>query len=719
MLRMATKRMREHARATQMKQVSQRLRNGRIEVMAVPRPVLTPEGVIVEVRASLVSPGTERSTVEAARQGLIGKVRARPEQARLVLDKARAEGVRSTWNEVRRRLDEPSPLGYSSAGVVLEVGERVHALKPGDRVACGGGGHAVHAEFNSVPGNLCVRLPENVAFEAGAFATVGSIAMHGLRRADAKLGERIAVIGLGLVGQLTCRLLASAGCSAVGVDVVSELVAHAAAHGASRAYTRSELDLNDLPPAARDCDAVIVTAATHSDDPLKLAGALARDRGRVVVVGAVGLTVPRSRYYGKELELRMSRSYGPGRYDRAYEERGIDYPIGYVRWTERRNMAAFVELMGQGRVPVDDLVTARIRLEDAANAYERLVEGPSSPLGLVLTYAPATEERPSAASRTRPAPRSGVPPRVGVIGAGSFAQRVMIPGLRSAGFELSMVASANGLSAAGVAERFGFATAATPDELLDAGTLDAIGIGSRHGSHADYALRALEADKAVFVEKPPALTLEELKRLRGAASGRVLQVGFNRRFAPLAAAMRTHIAPGEHPVELLYRVAAGRLPDDHWLNDPDDGGGRLLGEGCHFVDFACWFMECLPEQVSACVPAAPSTLKLQQRFTITLTFPNESIATVVYGSESSVKVGKEFVEVHAAGRSAMLNDYRRLELFGPNGGKTTRARRGDKGHRTQFAAFRNQLTGDVPTGPSPLDTMAVTIEALRAAGSAG
>ena len=705
---------RSHAKL--MRQVTQRLRNGRIEVMDVPRPVLMPDGVVVDVRASLLSAGTERSTLEAARSGLIGKAQARPEQVRQVLEKARTEGVRATIGAVRTRLDQPSPLGYSSAGVVLEVGERVSDLRPGDRVACAGGGHAVHAELNYVPGNLCVRLPESVPFEAGAFGAIGSIALHGVRQADAQIGERVAVIGLGLVGQLACRLLRAAGCEVVGIDVVGDLVERARKAGVSKAFSRAELDLGDLPLGAGECDAVIVTAATGSDDPVRLAGALARDRARVIVVGDVGMTLPRSSYYGKELELRLSRSYGPGRYDRVYEERGLDYPIGYVRWTEGRNLAAFVALLAEGRIAVDDLITARLPVDEAPELYEQLVNGSTSPLGLVLTYAPSepTVERIAApASRVRGRGRSA--PVAGVIGAGSFSQRVLIPSLREAGFELSIVASASGLSAKAAAETFGFARAVTPDEVCEAENLDAVFVASRHGSHAAYATRALEHGRAVFVEKPPAVTVEQLDRLREASSGRVLQVGFNRRFAPMAIAMREHVVRPGQPVELLYRVAAGRLPEDHWLNDPDDGGGRLLGEGCHFVDFACWFIGGLPTRVSASVPEERLQLALAQRFSITLGFPNGSIATILYGSESASGLGKERVEAHSAGSSAILDDFRRLNLRGTGRSRTRRDRGQDKGHRAQMRAFRRALDGEAVNEPDPLDTMRVTLQALASA----
>jgi len=700
-----------------MQQVTQRLRDGKIEVMEVPPPTVAPEGVLVDVRASLLSAGTERSTVEAARRGLIGKARARPEQARQVLEKARRDGVKATVSAVRTRLDQPSPLGYSSAGVVLAAGALVSDLRPGDRVACAGSGYAVHAELNYVPANLCARLPDTVSFESGAFGTVGSIALHGVRQAEVQIGERVAVIGLGLVGQLSCRLLAAAGAEVVGVDVVPELVQRALASGVANAYGRAELDPKELPPGAQECDAIIITAATASDDPVNLAGTLARDRARVVVIGDVGMDLPRNSYYGKELDLRLSRSYGPGRYDSAYEKRGLDYPIGYVRWTERRNLAAFVSLIGDGRLSVEDLITARIPIEGAPVAYEQLVDAEHTPLGLVLTYSSST---PPASGREvaddRESRRTLPAPSAGLIGAGSFSQRVLIPGLRDAGFALSMVASASGLTASGAAERFGFSRAATPDEVLDAPDVDVVCVASRHGSHAEYAAQALERDRAVFVEKPPALTWEQLQRLREASRGRTLQVGFNRRFAPLAVAMRDHVVWRDQPVELLYRVAAGRLASDHWLNDPVDGGGRLLGEGCHFVDFACWFMDSLPTRVSASVPPSGHQLALAQRFAVTLVFENGSIATILYGSEAASAVGKELVEAHCAGRSALLDDYRRLVLKGAGRRRTIRNRHQDKGHRAQFVALRRALEGIEVEGPNPLDTTAVTLRALDVAG---
>jgi predicted dehydrogenase/threonine dehydrogenase-like Zn-dependent dehydrogenase len=702
-----------------MKQVTQRLRDGRVEVLDVPPPTLTPDGVIVDIRASLLSAGTERSKIETGRQSLIGKARSRPDQVRQVVAKAQRDGFRETLDTVRSRLDQPSGIGYSAAGVVVAAGARVADLAPGDRVACGGGDHAVHAELDHVPGNLCVPLADAVSFEEGAFATVGSIALHGVRQADVRLGERVAVIGLGLVGQLACRLLAASGCSVVGVDLANDLVDLAARGGVETvAYHRSALD-GELPRDARDCDAVIVAAATGSSDPVELAARLCRDRGRVVIIGDVGMALPRAPYYDKELDLRLSRSYGPGRYDREYEERGLDYPIGYVRWTERRNMAAFTQLVAEGRLAVADLITERIAVDDAPSAYEQLASSASSPLGIVLQYEPGPElAAPSPPAIGTPAP-AATDLRVNVVGAGSFAQRILIPGLRRAGFELAKVASASGLSARTAAERFGFDEAVDPDVAAAGEGAGVVVVATRHETHAALAERALHAGRAVFVEKPPCLTEDELARLRHARaeSGRPLVVGFNRRHAPLSLALRSHVAATHAPQEILIRVNAGRLPDDHWLNDPVEGGGRLLGEGCHFVDLACWLTGRLPERVSCVMRGEPGRpLQSAQSFTVALDFPDGSVATILYGAGGAPGLGKEYVEVHAGGRSAILDDFRRLTLHGSGRAERVRDRGGDKGHAAQLERLREQLRGEAPPpDPDHLDSMAVTLAALRSA----
>ena len=685
-------------------------------MLDVPPPSATPDSVLVDVRASVLSVGTERSKIEAGRASLIGKARARPDQAREVIAKARRDGIRDTLEAVRTRLDQPTALGYSASGVVLGVGARVRGLMPGDRVACGGGEHAVHADVVQVPGNLCVRLPDSVDFEAGAFAAVASVAMHAVRQADARVGERVAVVGLGLVGQLTGQILRAAGCHVIGIDVAASLVDKALELGAvDVGCERASLEPERLAVAAGSCDAVIITAAVRSADPIELAPRLLRDRGRVVVVGDVQVDVPRAPYYDREIELRFSRSYGPGRYDREYEERGLDYPIGYVRWTEQRNMVAFLDLLAAGRLDLRGLVTERIAVDDAAAAYDRLASAESSPLGVVLQYGP-TELRPVAPSHahTNGAGRVTDNGVVNVVGAGSFAQRILIPQLSEAGFALGAVASARGLSARSVADRFGFKRAVTPDEAIDDPDAGIVAIASRHSSHAQLAARALAAGKAVFVEKPPCLTWDELDLLLAARadSGRPLFVGFNRRHAPLALSLRDHVARSGHPIELLYRVNAGRLPPDHWLNDPEDGGGRMVGEGCHFVDFACWLVGSVPTSVAA-APGVPSSSGPADAFTVALGFQDGSVATILYSSGGASNLAKEYVEAHAGGRSGCIDDYRVLTLYDGRRRRTVRAGKRDKGHLGQFRAIASG-SGTPGADLDPLASFAVTLRAQDA-----
>jgi predicted dehydrogenase/threonine dehydrogenase-like Zn-dependent dehydrogenase len=701
-----------------MKQVTQKLRDGRVEVLEVPRPVVSSGTVLVDVRASLLSAGTERTKVQTAKKSLLGKARQRPDQVAQVLDKARNDGLRETFRAVRARLEQPSVLGYSAAGVALAVGDGVRGIAAGDRVAIGGA-DAVHAEVDRVPANLCVALPDAVSFEEGCFACVGSIAMHGVRQAEVTLGERVAVVGLGLVGQLTALLLRAAGCSVIGIDLNSDLVEKGRDLGAlDFGFERGELG-DPLPPNAADCDAVIVTAATSSNDPIELAPALCRDRGRVVIVGDVGLSLSRPPFYDKEIDLRLSRSYGPGRYDRAYEEHGQDYPIGYVRWTEGRNMEAIAQMIGSGRLPVGDLITERLAVDEAPAAYERLASGGVSPLGLVISYDPSPPEATGGGNGVA-APASGEADRASLIGAGSFAQRVIVPGLRAAGFSLDTIASASGVSARGLVEEAGEGQVGTPEEALASGA-GLLVVATRHASHAALAERGLRAAKDVFVEKPPCLDRDELARLRSAReeTGQILAVGFNRRHAPLARRLREHVTAAGHPLQVLIRVGAGSLPGDHWLNDPKDGGGRLLGEGCHFVDLACWLVGAAPVSVQATLrPVGEESPKVVGRFTVSLGFADGSVAAILYSDGNASGLPKELVEAHAGGRSAVLDDFRSLTLFDGRAESKAGGRRQDKGHRAQFEHLRGRLEtrDELVEAVDPLDSMAATLAALENAG---
>jgi predicted dehydrogenase/threonine dehydrogenase-like Zn-dependent dehydrogenase len=703
------------------KQVTQRLRDGRVEVLEVPVPALRPDGVLVDVRASVLSPGTERAKVATGRQSLLGKARSRPDQVSQVLAKVKRDGIRETARTVRARLDSLESLGYSCAGVVLEVGERVADLLPGDRVACGGGGYAVHAEVAYVPANLCVRVPQRVELAEAAFTTLGSIALHGIRQAEAQVGERVTVIGLGLIGQLAGQILRAAGCKVVGVDLSEQAVGRALAAGAvDVGFVRSALDASALPAEATECDVVLIAAASKSSDPIQLAARLCRDRGRVVVIGDVGMNISRADYYEKEIELKVARSYGPGRYDSEYEERGLDYPIGYVRWTERRNMEAFLELIAAGKVDVLALVSARLAVDRAAEAYERLVAGDGSPLAMLLEYEPSP--KPPAREGRAVRPRTEGTHRVGVVGAGSFAQRILIPSLMEAGFTLETISSATGLSARTAADRFGFGRVEEPEVVLSAPDVDLVVVATRHSSHSQLAAAGLRGGKDVYVEKPPCLSESELDELRNARaeSARLLFVGFNRRHAPLAGRLRDHVRETGLPFDLVYRVNAAPLPPDHWLNDPEEGGGRLVGEGCHFVDFACWLAGALPRRVVCLARPEPGKpIAAAQSFTIALDFPDGSLATIVYESTGATGLAKELVEVHSGGRSGVLEDFRSLTLHGAGRRRVERSRSADKGHTDQIRAVRDVLAGaSAVSDPDPLDTMATTFAALRSASGA-
>jgi predicted dehydrogenase/threonine dehydrogenase-like Zn-dependent dehydrogenase len=698
-----------------MKQVAQRPRDGRLTVIDAPVPHLRPGWLLVENRCSLISAGTERSKVELGGKGLVGKARARPDLARKVVDRARAEGVRSAVGTARERLDALTPIGYSSAGVVVTVGEGVEGLAPGDRVACAGGGWANHAEVVAVPRNLVARIPAGLSFEAAAYTTLGAIALHGVRRAEAAVGERIGVVGLGLVGQLALRIVSAAGCTAIGIDVDASAVELARRSG-TLAFSRDDPSIEASTreaTAGLGLDAVLVCASSTSADPLALAVRLARDRGRLVVVGDVPVEASRALLYEKELDLRLSRSYGPGRYDRDYEQRGRDLPAAHVRWTEQRNLEAFLELVSSGRLDPEELTTHRFEVERAPEAYELLADGGAQgvrPFGILLEYpSPPEQAEPAARPSHPPTAASG---RLGVIGAGSFARATLLPALRTAGASFVSVATEGGLSSADVASRFGFERAASAEELLADDGIDAIVIATRHSSHSSLAAAGLRAGKHVFVEKPLALRREELLEVEEAhrSGGGLLMVGFNRRFAPLSERLRDEL--GGRPCVLAVRINAGPLPDDHWLHDPEVGGGRLLGEGCHFVDLLGHLAADRIASVHATARTQPGRpLDCSDEVAAVFRFARGGVATLAYAGGGDPRLPKERFEVFGAGLAAVLDDFRRLELF--RGGKRrVHKSRQDKGHAAQAAHFVRAVRGEVE--PPPAETYFASTRATLA-----
>jgi predicted dehydrogenase len=696
------------------KQLGQRMRDGTLHVFDGPLPEVAAGEVLVRAAASVVSAGTERAKAEVAREGLVGKARRRPDLAKQVLSRARREGIVSTMNAVRARLDAFAPLGYSAAGRVLAVGDQVRDLAPGDVVACGGEG-ANHAEVLAVPTNLCVRVPANVSVEDAAFTTLGSIALHSVRQAEVGLRDRVAVVGLGLIGQLVARIARAAGCEVLGVDLDPwRLDVARAANGVDEA--RSRADVQDL---LDQWDAVIVTAAASTSDPVSLATDLARDRGVIIVVGDLKLELDRRRLYEKELSLRLSRSYGPGRYDREYEQRGLDYPASYVRWTERRNMGAFVDLLAGGSVAVGDLVTHSFPIADAPEAFEVLADRSANSLAILIRY--PTHEAAQEPSQARSGRARSAGNRVAFIGAGSFAQRWLIPLIAKNGLQLDRVATASGLTAAAVSERFGFVRGAcTVEEALSDPEIEAVVISTRHDRHADLVVEALRNGKATFVEKPLCLTEEELFRIETEAA-RVdappLMVGFNRRFAPLTGELRPFLLETHQPINALIRVNAGRLDPHHWLNDPQVGGGRLLGEGCHFLDLLLHLVGSAPSAVSAeAAPDPELPLQAAERFTVVVRFADGSIGTLVYGSSGSPTLEKELIEAHSADRSAELRDFSILRTWEGSRKRVIRNRAGDKGHAAELARFAAVVRGDAdaPDPTTYFESTRVTLAALRA-----
>jgi predicted dehydrogenase/threonine dehydrogenase-like Zn-dependent dehydrogenase len=689
-----------------MKQVVQDFRAGTTSVIDVPVPQLKPNMALVRNSASLVSVGTERALVAFASKNILGKARSRPDLVRQVVDKARREGILTTIDAVRTRLDQPLPLGYSSAGTIVQVGPGLADFQVGDRVACAGGGHAVHAEYVLVPKNLLAKIPENVDFEAAAFTTLGSIALHGFRLANPTLGEFVAVIGLGVLGLLAGGVARAAGCKVFGIDVDPDRVAFAQQLGFA-AVARDEAESAALGfTKGMGFDVVQICADTTEDDTVILAGEITRDRGRVISTGVVGIGLPRKTYFEKELSFIVSRSYGPGRYDKNYEEEGVDYPIGYVRWTEQRNLSAFLEILATEAFDVHPLISHRFPIERAEEAYALLSSEKAEPfLGVVIAY-PGSEADVEPLARkivlsTTTADGSDEV-RLGVIGAGNFAKAVMLPIMQGSGVQRVGLTAATGISATETAKRFGFEYAATEsDEILADDRVNAVAILTRHDLHAPLVLQALKADKHVFCEKPLAIVPDDLRSIAKALEGsdRILAVGFNRRFAPYAAELKKFLLSVNEPLIMNYRVNAGLLPQDHWLHDPAQGGGRIIGEGCHFIDFLSFVASSPIKSIMA--KGTPSDDRYREDNVILMfKYQNGSVGTITYVANGDRSLPKERLEVFGGGSVAILDDFRRLELIS-DGRKSVRKNRWrqDKGHRPEWEAFMRAVREG---GPPPI-----------------
>jgi len=709
------------------KQVVQPLNGGPVELLDVPCPAPEPTEVLVRTISSVISPGTERAVTALAQSSLLAKARARPDLVRQVVKKARAEGIAATRQAVRGRLAQDLPLGYSAAGLVLEVGSAVSGIRPGQLVATGGAGKANHAEFQAVPGLLCAAVPEKVSAQDAAFTTIAAIALHGLRIADVGPGSKVVVIGLGLIGQLAARLAMAAGCDVAGIDPVSYPRAIAAGTGVL-ALDETGAETTEQVMAwsrGRGADAVLVCAAGPSPDAMMRVPELCRDRAAVAIVGDVGLQLNRTPFYERELALRFARSYGPGRYDPSYEAWGVDYPAGQVRWTEGRNFEAVLDLMAAGRLSVADLVTHAFDISRAPDAYQLIAERPEPYLAIRLDY-PGTVAGPRepvqigevAASPVSTASAACVAgePGIGWVGAGAFSTGTLLPALRAAGFSrLVAVGSAGGLSATRVAQRHGFEKAvAGADAVLADPDVTVAVIATRHDTHASLVVTALTSGRHVWCEKPAALAEDELDAVRAAwrESGRVLAIGFNRRWSPAVAAARRALTGVAAAKLVVYRVAAGPVPENHWYHDRRQGG-RLLGEVCHFVDTAQALVGAPIEDVTALAGGGPHGPA--DDAVVALRFADGSLATIGYGS-AVPWAGKEWIELHAGEHHIVIDDFRSVTA---DGRKLWKGRQ-DKGHDALAAAFRQAVTGtaDLPT-EDMLATMRATIRAGVISGGHG
>ncbi|WP_435605143.1 bi-domain-containing oxidoreductase [Streptomyces ardesiacus] len=714
-----------------MKQVVQNYKSGELALLDVPVPGCKPGGVLVRTAYSLISTGTELMKVSEAGMSMLGKARSRPDQVAKVVQSVATNGVPATYRKVMGKLDSYTPLGYSLCGVVEQVGAGIDDVKVGDLVACAGNEHALHAEVNWVPKNLYAPVPDGLAPRDAAFGTVGSIALQGVRQGESRLGEVALVVGLGLIGQLVAQLLTASGVRVVGADpdparceLAERLGAAACGDPASPAVENAVAELTD----GHGVDQVYLAAGGGSNQPVELAARLCRDRGRVVDIGKCRLDLPWNAYYEKELDVRFSRSYGPGRYDPAYELEGRDYPIGYVRWTERRNLACFLDLVARGRVDVGPLISHTAAFDDAVETYRRLEDGELKAVAVLFRYPERADGEqgtarvpavtvPAAPVRRGPARAVRTPVRLAFVGAGNYASSMLLPHLAAReGVELSTVVTTTALSAANAQRKFGFAEATTDlDAVLGDKSVDAVFVVTRHSSHADLTQKALRAGKAVFVEKPLALTSEELAGVLAAVeeSGNDrVQVGFNRRFAPLLREARDRLGARTGPASLRYLVNAGRLDHGSWYLRQDTEGSRFAGEGGHFVDTASWLLGADPVSVYALAASGNEDLQ------VVLGYPDGSTATISYVTTGAAGFPKETLDLVADGKVLQLDDFVRASVYDGRkrwvSSRLPKAR--DKGQSAELAAFVRAVRTGGPM-PVPLGSLAATTAATFAVGA--
>jgi predicted dehydrogenase/threonine dehydrogenase-like Zn-dependent dehydrogenase len=673
-----------------MEQLTQNLKSGEMKILEVPYPMLSKGCVLVRNHYSIISAGTEGKTVKDARLGYIGKAMARKDEVKKVINTAKTIGLVDTYKLMMNKLDAPSALGYSCAGEVIAVADDITEFKIGDKVACAGAG-AVHAEVVAVPKNLCVKLADDVLLNEAAFTTLGAIALQGIRQADLQLGESCAVIGLGILGQLTIQMLNAAGVQSIGIDIDKNMVSLAQELGASHAIDRNtegiENSIRELTKGY-GVDAVIITAATSSTDPVDFAGELCRHKGKVIIVGSVPTGFKRAAYYRKELELKMSCSYGPGRYDRDYEEAGVDYPYGYVRWTENRNMQAFADLLHHKKLNIAKLISHVFDFKEASKAYQMIVDKTETFTGILLKY--DTERKISATVQIKNTQAVAGKTSIGFIGAGSFANNVLLPALKDDS-NLVGIATSKPNNARNIADKYGFDyCTGNVNELMTDKNINTIFIATRHDSHANYVMQALQNNKNVFTEKPLCLNeteLEEIKNLYQ-KSNSVLMLGFNRRFSPHIIKAKAYFDKLNTPLSINYRINAGTIAADHWVHDKNVGGGRIVGEVCHFIDLLTFITNSKIKSLSA--NAMQDATHLSDTLTISLQFENGSIGNISYFSNGNKNLDKEYLEIFGAGQVIAIHDFKEMEIYGSSK-KTDSLSKQDKGHKQEVTAFLNAI----------------------------
>ena len=691
--------------------MKQLIQSRKATTIEVPAPVCRDGHILVKNCYSLVSRGTEKNAIQFARKSLLGKAKSRPDLVARVVEKARRDGLMSAYDTVRGHLGTGLALGYSSAGHVIQVGSGAEGFQVSDRVACAGSGYAVHAEVISVPINLAAVVPAGVSLEEASFVTIGAIAVQAVRTAELRLGESVLVIGLGLIGLTLVQVLKSAGCRVAGIDPVTSRCALAR----ELACDLTSVDSRDIERQLVDwtggggVDAAIIAASSPDNQPVELAARVCRHGGMVVVVGAVGMNLPRRPFYEKELTFRVSRSYGPGRYDPEYEEKGRDYPFAYVRWTEKRNMESFLELLRAGKVTTRPLISHRFPIDQAADAYGLISEDShQASLGVLLSYPEDYSAKYRLDLRTPPTRKSSGRISVGLLGAGNFARSVLIPELqRLPEVELVGLCSGTGLGAREAAERFGFRFCTTSeDEIWNDGEIDLVVIATRHHLHARQLISSLRAGKHVFCEKPLCLNLEELSSIVALQQefGRqnlapMIMVGFNRRFSPMICEIKEHLRDNSSWM-LQLRVNAGSIPAEHWIHDPDQGGGRIIGEVCHFVDLFSYLVGESAGSVLAVAASSGRSGHLEENLSVRLTYPGGSVATLTYAASGDPAIGKEYLEMFGGRTSIQLDDYRKLTLRQNGRRKTRRAiLRRNRGHRHALEVMMQRICQG---GPAPI-----------------